>query len=64
MTTYSHAYDLAFEVESSDETGEDVTPAMLRAALLRRIASLDAANEWLEACGAPFDSYDKDTDEA
>ena len=56
---YSHAYDICFSLESNDEHGEDVTPEMLRTALLNRIHDLDDANEWGEiwANSAPFDTY-------
>ena len=46
---YSHAVDIAFEVISNDEQGEDVTPDMLRAALKKRIENLNKTNTWLEA---------------
>jgi hypothetical protein len=49
MKTFNHMYDLAFEVISTDESGADVTPDMLRHALLRRIISLDEDKEWLNA---------------
>ena len=42
MTRYNHAYDVAFSLVSNDPEGKDVTPAMLRAALRRRITQLDA----------------------
>ena len=60
MTRFNHAFDLAFSLESDEENAGDVTPAMLKKALLKRIAALDAAgdNEWLEACGAPWDTYE------
>ena len=45
---YNHAYDIAFSLESNHEFGEDVTPGMLRTALLNRIKDLDDANEWGE----------------
>lgn len=61
MPRFNHAVDIAFTVISDDPDGQDFTPAMLRAALLRRIADLDKAPEdWLEAVGAPFDSYEMD----
>ena len=47
---YSHAYDFAFEVFSDHPEGGDVTPAMLREALLKRAISLDDM-EMPEACG-------------
>lgn len=55
MTRFSHLYDLAFSLESSTNDGSDVTPAMLRAALSRRIKSLPD-DELFEACGL----YDTD----
>lgn len=58
MPKYSHAYTLAFEVESSDEEAGDVTPAMFKSALLRRIAEMDEENSWHAACGAPFDTIE------
>lgn len=51
MTTYNHMFDLAFSLESNDCDAKDVTPAILRAALLKRIDALDESNEWSEACG-------------
>ena len=63
MAQYNHAYTIAFSVISNDPDGKDVTPAMLKAALLRRIAALDAAStpewsEWIEACECPYDTYE------
>lgn len=55
MTRYNHAFTLAFEVISDAPDGEDVTGAMLRAGLLRRIQNMGDA-EFEEACGEPFDS--------
>lgn len=54
---YNHMFDMAFEVISGDPNAKDVTPATLKAALLKRIDALDAANEWVEACGL-CDSYE------
>ncbi len=56
---YNHAYDVAFSLVSNNPEGKDVTPAMLRAALLRRVADLDANDQWEEAVGAPFDTYEE-----
>jgi hypothetical protein len=63
MAQFNHAYTIAFSVISNDPDGKDVTPAMLKEALLRRIAALDATttpdwSEWLEACDAPYDTYE------
>jgi hypothetical protein len=63
MPRYNHAYDVAFSLVSNDPEGLDVTPAMFRAALLRRIAQIDAEEAhggWEQACGAPFDTYEED----
>ena len=57
MAKYNHMFDVAFEVISDDAEGEDVTPAMLRAAMLRRIEILDTSGEWLHACGL-CDTYE------
>jgi hypothetical protein len=57
MTKYNHMFDVAFSLESNDCEAEDVTPSMLRAALLKRIILLDAENEWSHACGL-CDSYE------
>jgi len=57
---YNHAVDIAFEVISNDEQGEDITPDMLRAALKKRIENLDKNNEWLEAIDI-FDTMEEGT---
>ena len=52
MTRYSHMFDIAFSVESDREDASDVTPAMMRAALLQRVKDVfDDSGEWQEACG-------------
>lgn len=59
---YNHAVTIAFSVVSEHPTGEDFTAAMLRDALIRRIADLDASvghQEWFEAVGGPFDTYEE-----
>jgi hypothetical protein len=58
MAQYNHAFEIAFEVVSNDESGEDVTAEMLRAAIIKR-AAIDNG-EMLEATGAPFDTYEID----
>lgn len=58
--TYNHAFAVAFSVGgSTSEDGSDVTPAQLKAALLKRVADLDAHDEWREAVGAPGDTYEE-----
>lgn len=64
MPRFNHAFSIAFSVVSEQANGEDVTPAMLRAALQRRMDELDRSpdggREWLEAVGAPFDTYEEE----
>lgn len=55
---FNHAFDVAFEVISNRENGDDVTPAMLKAALLKRIESLDEDGSWLEACSI-YDTHEE-----
>lgn len=57
MKRYNHTYDFAVEVVSNSLDAEDVTGAMLRVALLKRINSLSDA-ELEEACGC-FDSFEE-----
>jgi hypothetical protein len=47
---FSHAFDFAFELTSRRRDAADVTPEMLREALLRRASSL-SSEELFEACG-------------
>lgn len=51
---FSHAFDFAFEVTSQKRDASDVTPEMLRTALIHRASNLPDA-ELLEACDC-FDS--------
>ena len=55
MSKFNHAFDFAFEVISDDFYAKDVTPAMLRAALLERANRL-SDEEIMEACGG-CDTY-------
>ena len=57
MPRYNHMFDIAFSLERDKEVGSDGTPAMLRAALLKRVDTLDESNDWSEACGL-CDTYD------
>lgn len=62
MPRYNHAYTIAFALsESEHPDGNDVTPAMLKSALLKRVDDMDKAGdtEWLEAVSAPYDSYEE-----
>ena len=51
---FSHAFDFAFEVPSRRQDAADVTPEMLRQALIQRASSL-SREELLEACSC-FDT--------
>lgn len=63
MPRYNHAYTLAFSLVSNDDKGHDVDAQQLKTALLARIADLDAEGAWIEATGAPFDSYPEPEDD-
>ena len=49
LRLFSHAYDFTFTVESEDENAFDVTPEMLRDAVLRQAIGLSDA-ELAHAC--------------
>lgn len=55
---FSHAFDFAFEVSSPMRDASDVTPGMLRAALLDRINNLSDREVYL-ACNR-FDTAQGD----
>jgi hypothetical protein len=61
---YNHAYDVAFEVISTDPDG--ATPRECLIALKQRVADLEVASEQelYEVFGSqcPFDTYDMDED--
>lgn len=52
---YSHAFTIAFSVNSPEKTGENVPAVAIRKAIYTRLAQLDDA-ELLEATGLPYDS--------
>ena len=68
MARFNHAFTIGFEVVSTCEDASDVTPQMLRNALLKRIADLDASYypskgpgwQWHDAVGLPFDTHEED----
>ena len=62
MPKFNHLFDVAFEVISNTEDGSDVTPAMLKAALERRIQNLTEHDEWSLACGL-CDTYEMEPEE-
>jgi hypothetical protein len=49
MPKFNHMVVVAFEVISNDFYGDDLTPAMLKEAMIKRIDSLDNSNGWSEA---------------
>lgn len=55
MPRFNHAYDFAFEVISYDEYANDVTPHMLREALLARVHRLND-EQLVDACGL-YDTF-------
>jgi len=57
MPKFNHAYDFAFEVISERDDAEDVTPAMIRAALLERVNRL--TDEELISAASWYDSYEE-----
>jgi hypothetical protein len=60
---YNHLVTIAFSIVSDHVGGEDFTPAMLKEALFARIRDLDTSTdgvEWLEAVGAPCDTYEEE----
>ena len=56
MKKYNHAVTLAFEVISEGPNGNDITPAMLKEALLQRMVNLDTDGAWIEAIYPPYDT--------
>lgn len=55
---YSHAFTIAFSVEYPAKNSDDIPPAELHRALLKRAKSFTGDLDLLvEACGASFDSY-------
>jgi len=57
-------FTIAFEVSGSlHSKGADITPQMLKTALLKRIHDLDQSpnkQEWIEATGTPDDTYEEE----
>ena len=50
MAQFNHLYDIAFSVISENEDGEDITGAMVRESILRRLAGI-TDDEIMEAIG-------------
>ena len=58
MRKFNHMFDIAFSLDSEREDASDVTPAMLRAALLKRVEDVfEHSGEWEAACGL-CDTYE------
>ena len=57
---FNHAFDIAFEVVS-DNDGDNVTCAELRAGLMRRLL-ITPDEELEEACGRPHDTFETSYD--
>ena len=60
MPKYNHAFAVAFEVESDDPNGEDISADDYHQALTKRSQDLTRNDEWDKACGAPFDTYENE----
>ena len=53
MKIYNHGFELSFNLVSNTEDGSDITNAMLREALLAKIADMDQSDTWF--CCQPWD---------
>ena len=62
MKKYNHAFDIAFSIVSLHPSGEDITAEEVLHALIKRAQNAYASGELLEAIGAPFDTYEEDSD--
>lgn len=66
MPKFNHMYTIAFTVDSFRKDAEDVTAAMLTAAILKRVSEIivpqpnNPTPEIIEACGGPDDTYQYD----
>jgi len=58
MTTYNHAFAIAFTVQGSTTAdGSEITAEQFRDAIYARVRDVMASGEMLEATGAPYDSF-------
>lgn len=55
---YNHAFTIAFSIDHDHPEGEGISPLEFTQALLRRIHDLNENDEWDEAVGAPYDTYE------
>lgn len=61
MTTYNHAFTIAFAVPASkDKEGNDITAEQFRAAIMKHVDALVATGQLESAIGAPFDSFEEE----
>ena len=60
MKKYNHAYTVAFSVNSDREADADIDKQEIINALLERIVNLSEHDEWDEALGSPFDTYENE----
>lgn len=59
MKRYNHAYTIAFTIENDNPDGNFTTTEVV-AALNRRIADLLENDQFDEAIGAPFDTFENE----
>jgi hypothetical protein len=60
MKKYNHAYSLGFAVNTDRDAQQAVNKEEIINALLERIVNLNEHDEWDEALGAPFDTYENE----
>lgn len=60
MKKYNHAFTVAFSINSDHPQGDDISADEFHQALVKRSQDLTRADEWLEAVGAPFDTYENE----
>jgi len=54
---FSHALTIAFQIDSDDRKGDDITPEEMKAAILERVLDPEFLAEALEATMPPYDTY-------
>ena len=60
MKKYNHVYALAFSVDTDRHMEAPVNPFEIIAALLKRVADVTEHEEWDEALGVPYDTYENE----
>ena len=56
---YNHAFDFAFSIETTDETGENITGAEFRQHI-RDVLARPTDDDIVSNIGMPFDTYEVD----